>query len=169
MLELQQIYPNLQLFCDLNWELIAEEFRNYNSGKSFPEFLIDKSFEGDCPTYIFEMAFYEDTFFKLQNLKHNFSEESGIHLNPTVHFLSLEFDIAQMIDNAKKGIINIIERPHVLALFKTKDDKIHQQSLSKEDLIILQEFEDGPKQRGEILHPEHLLHINELILTGILV
>jgi len=169
MLELQKIYPHLNLFCDIKWEVISEEYKEYSHQKSFPEYLAEKSSEGDCPPYIFEMAFYEQTLYELKNQTPLYPKESGIYLNSTVHFLNLEFDIPKMIEQAQNGFISFIEKPHVLAIYKLKDNKIHQQQLSKKDLILLQEFENGPKQSWDLNTSDGFTSLNQLISSGILV
>ena len=42
----------------------------------------------------------------------------GIHLNPTLSFLNLEYDVSVMVDEATKGNVQIIERPHVLCIYR---------------------------------------------------
>lgn len=51
----------------------------------------------------------------------------------------------RMIDEAADGKIEVYERPHVLCLFRDKNDKIQIMEVSDEDLNLLQNLEDGPQ------------------------
>lgn len=148
---LEQMFPSLTLFSDLNWEAVTQEYESNYIDLSFPEYLQNKALEGDCPPYLFELAFYELALFDAKTSDEPFPFRPGIYLNPTALFLSLEFDVKRMLDEAKTGNIEVYERPHVLCLYRDKSDQIQIIEMSDEDLDLLQHLEDGPQESNEFV------------------
>lgn len=145
MTNLSALYPSLTLFSDLDWNTVSAEYEQHYIHLSFPEYLQEKALEGDCPPYLFELAFYEHALFEAKNSDETFPHVPGIYLNPTTLFLRLEFDVAKMIDEAQKGQINVVEKDHILAVYRDQQEMVHTIPLTEEELSFLQEFEDGPK------------------------
>lgn len=144
MHQLQQIFPSLSLFSDLDWNLVTQEYETNYIDLSFPEYLQQKALEGDSPVYLFELAYFEQALFEIKSTPVSFPYVPGFHLNPSALFLSLEFDVEKMIEDAKTGKVEVIEYPHVKCLFKNPGDEIKTSELSSHDLLLLQKFEDGP-------------------------
>ncbi|WP_408095484.1 hypothetical protein ACJVC5_10615 [Peredibacter sp. HCB2-198] len=167
MNSLQKMFPSLTLFSDLNWEAVTEEYERDYIDLAFPEYLQQKSLDGDCPPYLFELAFYELALYDAKTSIEPFPHQSGIFLNPTALFLSLEFDVSKMLEQALSGNIEIIERPHVLCLFRDTHDKLHTMELSEEALELLQFLEDGPQSDREFVQDE--IQFNELKKTGLII
>lgn len=145
MTQLSTIYPSLTLFSDLNWDLVTKEYESQYIHLSFPEYLQEKALEGDCPTYLFELAFYEQALFEVKNSDQDFPHVPGIYLNPTTLFLRLEFDVAGMIADAQNGQPSVVEKDHILAVYRDRENQVHTIPLTEEELKFLQELEDGPK------------------------
>ena len=143
MNELAQMFPSLTLFSDLNWEAVTREYETEYVDISFPEYLQQKSVDGDCPPYLFELAYFELALFDARTSDEPFPHVPGVYLNPTALFLSLEFDVKKMIDEASMGRIQILERPHVLCLFRDRQG-VRTIEVSDEDLTLLQKLEEGP-------------------------
>lgn len=141
----QEMFPHLTLISDIDWEKTINEFLSF-SDLTFPDYLELKSQEGDCPSYLVELAYYEMALFELKKNPISLPQKPGIYLNSTVVFLNLEFDIKKMIEDANQGDVIIFRRPHYLCLFKNKLNKISSLEIKKEDLKILQYLENGPKQ-----------------------
>ena len=165
---LEQMFPSLTLFSDLNWEAVTQEYESNYIDLSFPEYLQQKAVEGDCPPYLFELAYFEMALFDVKTTTEPFPFQDGIYLNPTALFLSLEFDIMKMLSEAKSGNIEVIERPHVLCLFRDPEDKIHFQELSQDELLILQNLEEGPKLNDHFLRKNQRSDFNKLVQLGII-
>jgi hypothetical protein len=165
---LEQMFPSLTLFSDLNWEAVTKEYESNYIDLSFPEYLQQKAVEGDCPPYLFELAYFEMALFDVKATTEPFPFQDGIYLNPTALFLSLEFDIMKMLSEAKSGNIEVIERPHVLCLFRDPEDKIHFQELSQDELSILQNLEEGPKLNDHFLRKNQRSDFNKLVELGII-
>lgn len=144
MNNLPTLFPSLTLFSDLDWDSVTKEYEDQYIHLTFPEYLQEKAVDGDCPPYLFELAFYEQALFEAKNIKAPFPHQPGIYLNPTSLFLSLEFDIPLMIAQAKEGSPSIIEREHILAVYKDEKDQIHTIPLTSEELTLLQDLEEGP-------------------------
>lgn len=165
---LEQMFPSLTLFSDLNWDLVTKEYETDYIDISFPEYLQQKSLDGDCPPYLFELAFYELALFDVKTSAEPFPHQPGVYLNPTALFLSLEFDVKKMIEDAKAGKIDVIERPHVLCLFRDTHDKIHIQELSEADLDLLQVLEDGPQPTASFVEDKHQDHYKAFCRSGLI-
>ena len=127
---LQQMFPSLTLFSDLNWEAVTQEYEAHYIDISFPEYLQQKALDGDCPPYLFELAFYELALFDARTSSEPFPFKPGVYLNPTALFLSLEYDVKKMLEEAARGNIDVFEKPHVLCLFRDPKDKIQMIGVS---------------------------------------
>lgn len=169
MSTLQKMFPSLTLFSDLDWETVTQEYESHYIDLSFPEYLQQKAEDGDCPPYLFELAFYELAHYDVKNSEALFPHQPGIYLNPTALFLSLEFDIKKMLDDASKGTIDVYEKPHVLCLFKDKQDQVHITELGPEELELLQYLEEGPQENLSFISPEHNRHYKELVSRGLII
>lgn len=141
---LEKMFPSLTLFSDLNWEAVTQEYESHYIKLSFPEYLQQKALDGDCPPYLFELAFYELALFDARTSSENFPHEQGVYLNPTALFLSLEYDVKRMLEEASKGHVDVYEKDHVMAIFRDKHDKVHCEELDQEELSLLEQLEDGP-------------------------
>ena len=53
MNSLEQMFPSLTLFSDLDWEAVTQEYESQYIDLSFPESLQQKALDGDCPPYLF--------------------------------------------------------------------------------------------------------------------
>jgi hypothetical protein len=144
MNQLEQMFPSLTLFSDLNWDAVTREYESRYIDVSFPEYLQQKALDGDCPPYLFELAYYELALFDARTTDEPFPHRPGVYLNPTALFLRLEFDVAKMLAAVAEGHAEVIERPHVLSLFRGRDDVVRTLEVSEEDLTLLQKLEDGP-------------------------
>jgi hypothetical protein len=150
---LQQMFPSLTLFSDLDWDAVTQEYESEYMDISFPEYLQQKALEGDCPPYLFELAFYELALFDAKTSMEPFPFKTGIYLNPTALFLSLEFDVKKMLSDAKSGKIEIYERNHVLCIYRDRSDKVHTVEMSEEELELLQHLEDGMQMNKSFVGP----------------
>lgn len=169
MHSLEQMFPSLTLFSDLNWDLVTKEYESEYIDISFPEYLQQKSLDGDCPPYLFELAFYELALFDVKTSVEPFPHQPGVYLNPTALFLSLEFDVKKMIEDAKVGKIDVIEREHVLCLFRDKSDKIHIQEVSEADLDLLQVLEDGPQPTASFVEEKQKKQFDTFCKSGLII
>jgi hypothetical protein len=152
---LQQMFPSLTLFSDLDWEAVTQEYESDYIDLSFPEYLQQKTLDGDCPPYLFELAYYELALFDVRTSSEPFPYKTGVYLNPTALFLSLEFDVKRMVEEAINGKVEIYEREHVLCLFKDTHDKIHMLEMTDSELDVLQHLEDGPQTDMSFLESKH--------------
>lgn len=153
MSNLPSIFPSLTLFSDLNWETVTSEYEGHYIHMSFPEYLQVKAEEGDCPPYLFEIAFYEQALFEASNADNAFPHQPGVYLNPTALFLSLEFDVVSMIADARAGNPTVIEKEHILAAYRDEDNNVHTLPLTQQELELLQKLEDGPLPDHQNLSP----------------
>lgn len=161
---LEKMFPSLTTFSDLNWEAVTQEYETTSINLSFPEYLQQKAIDGDCPPYLFELAYFELALFDAKTSAEPFPFKPGIYLNPTALFLSLSFDVKRMLDEAAKGNVDVFERDHVLCLFKKKDDGVETLELAEADLMLLQELEAGPRFDREFIPKDHPLIKKGLIL-----
>jgi hypothetical protein len=168
MSTLEQMFPNLTLFSDLNWETVTSEYLTGYGDLSFPEYLQQKHLEGDCPPYLFELAFFEQALFELKDMKLEHPPQKGIFLNPTSLFLSLEFDIKKMLQNAHQGKIDIIEKQHVICLFKNQNGQIISIETSDEELFLLQKLEEGPREDSSFVEKEHQTIFEKFLQNGLI-
>lgn len=165
---LEQMFPSLTLFSDLNWEAVTQEYESHYIDLSFPEYLQQKAVEGDCPPYLFELAYFELAQYDVRTTDEAFPAQDGVYLNPTALFLSLEFDVVKMLKEAEAGNIEVVERPHVLCLFRDKKDRIHFQELSQDELSVLQHLEQGPKLNDDFLEQNERALFEDLVKMGLI-
>ncbi len=168
MSTLKKMFPSLTLFSDLDWDLVTAEYETNYIDLSFPEYLQQKATDGDCPPFLFELAYYEMALFDAKTSDTPFPHISGVYLNPSALFLSLEFDVVKMLAFAKDGKIEIIERPHVICLFRDKLGKVRSVELDDEALDILQNLEDGPQSDRKFLKPEQRSRYDEMVKNGLI-
>jgi hypothetical protein len=168
MSTLEQMFPSLTLFSDLNWETVTSEYLTGYGDLSFPEYLQQKHIEGDCPPYLFELAYFEQALFELKDMKIENPPQKGIFLNPTSLFLSLEFDIKKMLENAHQGEIHIIEKQHVVCLFKNQNGQIISIETSDEELFLLQKLEEGPREDSSFVEKEHQTFFEKFLQNGLI-
>lgn len=168
MSSLQEMFPSLTLFSDLNWEAVTKEYESEYIDISFPEYLQQKAVEGDCPPYLFELAFYELAVFDAKTSMEPFPHQPGIYLNPTALFLSLEFDVKKMMEEAMQGNIDVIERPHVLCLYRDTKDKMHVFEVTEHELQLLEHLEDGPQENKKFVTKENEQLFDKLVTRGLI-
>ena len=169
MHSLEKMFPSLTTFSDLDWDAVTKEYETTSIDISFPEYLQQKALDGDCPSYLFELAFYELAHFDAKTSAEPFPFQPGVYLNPTALFLSLEFDITRMLQEASEGNVSVIERPHVLSLYRDRDDKVHSIELSDEELEVLQHLEDGPKPDKSFLLSGQAADFEQLVKKGLII
>lgn len=142
MSTLQAKFPSLTLFSDLDWEAVSNEYERDYGDLSFPEYLQQKAVEGDCPPYLFELAYYEMAHHELAGTPAPEATKT-LTLNPTALFLNLEYDVEAMLDEAQQGNITLIEKEHVLTLFMDLKGQVCSLELTNDDLLLLQKLEEG--------------------------
>lgn len=163
---LEKMFPSLTLFSDLNWDQVTQEYEAHYIDISFPEYLQQKAIDGDCPPYLFELAFFELALFDAKTSSEPYPHQPGIYLNPTSLFLSLEFDVKRMLDEAAQGKIEVYEREHVVSIYRDTHDKIHVEELSEVALDLLQHLEDGPLPNKDFV--EDMGQYNDLKKMGLI-
>lgn len=169
MNSLQAQFPNLNLFCQINWEEVTREYENNFFDISFPQYLQQKAIEGDCPDYLFEMAYYEMALQQARTIRLNYPYLPGIYLNPSALFLSLEYDIPTMLELVKVEGPALIERSIYLCIYQDTQGHAHTYELNHEELQILQLLEDGPAFEYQVFrdfNPDHFKQLSrkEIIL-----
>ena len=164
---LEQMFSCLSLFSDINWSEVTREFETQSTLVTFPEYLQQKSLEGDCPPYLYELAFYEIALLEVKSSSHSIPNKPGIYLNPNTIFLNLEFDIKRMLDEASLGKINVYEKSHILCLHRNLDNELQITEISHEDIEILQKLEDGPLYNLGLFND--LKNLQNLINSGIII
>ena len=96
-------------------------------------------------------------------------EEKGLHLNPSLSFLNLEFDVGMMMDEATKGSVQILQRPHVLCLYSHPTRGLHNIEVTTPILETLQLLEEDSLENREAV-PKHLQEtLQKLIDLGVIV
>src|SRR5690606_27655102 len=65
------------------------------------------------------------------------SEKKGVWLNPTLSFLDLKFDILPMLASKSE----VIERDHILCVFKSLAHEINHLEITSDYLEVLQKIE----------------------------
>ena len=163
MSNLASIFPSLILFSDLNWDTVTSEYEGHYIHMSFPEYLQAKADEGDCPPYLFEIAYYEQALFEASNADNAFPHQPGVYLNPTALFLSLEFDVVSMIADARKGQPTCIEKEHILVVYRDEAQNVHTLPLTQQELELLQQLEDGPMPDHNFLKGYSPLILQDLV------
>lgn len=144
MNSLEAQFPHLKLFCHLNWEDVTREYESLYFNMSFPEYLQQKAIDGDCPDYLFELAYYEMALNQVSTTKLSYPFLPGVYLNPSALFLSLEYDIPGMLKLAQEEGPGLIEREIYLCIYQDTQGMARVHELSHEELHILQLLEDGP-------------------------
>lgn len=144
-MDLKNSFPSLSYFSDIDWDKVGAEYKISSQIMTFPEYLEMKAEEGDCPPHLFELAYFEEALMTLQSSEFLFPEDPGIFLNPAACFLTLDFDVVEMMARAQDGKIEIIERPHVLSIFVDPDGEIQFMDLSNEEIDILSSLENGDR------------------------
>lgn len=166
---LETMYPSLTTFSDLKWDEVSREYIASHDERptdiddfifNFPAYLQDKSADGDCPVYLFELAFLELLREQILNNELEEIDSEGLHLNPSLSFLNLEHDVIRMMDEAAKGNVQIIERPHILCIYRHPVQGLSHVEITTKYLEILQALESTTE-----LKPGPVL--NELIDLGL--
>ncbi len=165
---LQQMFPSLTLFSDLDWDAVTQEYETEYIDLSFPEYLQQKALDDDCPPYLFELAFYELALFDAKTSVEPFPFKTGVYLNPTALFLSLEFDVVRMLKEAKAGKVEVYERNHVLCLYRDTHDVIHTLEMTDDDLELLQHLEDGPQTDKDFVDSKFRDHFEKFSTNGLI-
>jgi hypothetical protein len=171
---LEDTFTSLSVFSDLEWNTIFKEYLASHEERptdieeftfNFPFFLQQKSLEGDCPSYLFELAYVELAQDQILNSEISLGPKKGIHLNPTATFLNLEFDILHMLNEATRGSVQVIPRHHVLCLFRDPVSGFNHLEINQARLDILQSLEDGPRSKQELGQTET---VDELLKLGLI-
>lgn len=172
------MYPSLSVFSDINWDELTQEYIASHDERpqdmeeflfNFPHFLQDKAAAGDCPIYLFELAYYEYLQGQILQNEIDLPETEGLHLNPSLSFLNLEYDVNLMLDEATKGNVQIIHRPHVLCLYRHPSKGFHHIDITTPVLKVLQELENGPLTSVNELPKEFHTTVNHLIELGLII
>ena len=175
---LEETFPSLSLFSDLNWDSITQEYIATHDHRpeniddfvfGFPSFLQNKAEREECPPYLFELAYFELMENELFNSELKIPSSQGYYLNPTLSFLSFEFDISQMMEEASQGHFNAISRPHVLCLYHHPINGPQQTDMQPDHLDILQRLEDKPMTFDEKLSHQDQTYLNELVELGLII
>lgn len=149
------------MFSDIDWDAVTKEYEQTSQYVTFPEYLALKSEQGDCPQYLFELAYFDAALSGLQDGEFYFPDQPGTHLNPSARFLSFDHDILKMVTNAHDGKIEILERPNVLGIFVDSEGEIRFHEISRDELDVLQALESGND-------PGHSPSVQSLLDTGLL-
>lgn len=174
---LEKTYPSLTVFSDMNWEEVSQEYIASHDERptdveefvfNFPTFLQEKAVAGDSPSYLFELAFFELIQNQVLSFDLDLPATPGIHLNPSLSFLNLDYDVKLMIDEATKGNTQLLMRPHVLCIFRHPRLGLNQIDITSSYLEVLQELENGPlKDRSDLPKSEQKA-LSELIKLGVI-
>jgi hypothetical protein len=168
MRRLQQMFPSLSIFSDLDWDAVTQEYETTSIDLSFPEYLQQKAAQGDCPPYLFEIAYFEMATFNARTSPEPLPFRPGVYLNPTAMFLALEYDVAKMLREASLGRVEVYEKPHVLCLYRDANDKINSVELDNKGLLLLKHLEDGPKSDKSFVEEHFHDHYKEFVEKGII-
>ncbi|MBA2406239.1 MAG: hypothetical protein H0V66_15795 [Bdellovibrionales bacterium] len=172
---LEKMYPSLTVFSDLDWDEVSQEYIASHDERpkdveqfvfNFPQYLQDKAVQGDSPAYLFELAFFELLQNQVLETDVTPPKRPGIYLNPTLSFLNLEYDVSMMIDEATKGNVQIIERPHVLCIYRHPQRGLHHVDITTPKLEVLQELEAGPLKGRSNLPSVQQGTLHDLIELG---
>lgn len=171
---LENTFTSLSVFSDIDWSTIFKEYLASHEERptdveeftfNFPFYLQQKSLEGDCPSYLFELAYVELAQTQILNSEISLSSKKGIHLNPTATFLNLEFDILKMLNEATRGSVQVLPRHHVLCMFRDPDSGLNHLEINQARLDILQSLENGPRGKQELGQTET---VDELLKLGLI-
>jgi len=168
MQALQNMFPSLTYFSDLDWPSVTAEYQLTAIDRSFPEYLQEKAIAGDCPDYLCDLAYYELALFEIQNADIKFPHTRGIFLNPSAMFLELAYDVPYMLEEAREGRKEVLERPIILCLYRDVSDELNSMELDEPTLLLLQELENGPKMDRTFLKEEDASNFTELIHAGLI-
>lgn len=168
MTNLEQLYPSLAQFSDIDWEAVTKEYEATSIEISFPEYLQLKAEEGDCPPYLFELAYYEMAMNNVRISDEPLPFKPGIYLNPTALFLSLQFDVPRMLKDALRGEIEIHEKDHVLCLYRGEGDEVRFREVGQAELEILQNLEEGPQFDHSFVKENDQEDFQKLVSEGII-
>lgn len=175
---LEKTYPSLTVFSDMNWDDVAKEYIASHDEHpdnvddftfNFPQFLQEKAIDGDCPSYLFELAFFELIRSQIMAVELELPASGGLHLNPSLSFLNLEFDVGQMLDDAAKGSVHILERSHVLCLYRHPSQGLSKLEITSAMLEILQGLEDGSLSKREDVSAKSRATLAQLIDLGVII
>lgn len=171
---LQKTFSSLTVFSDLKWDSIFKEYLASHDERpqdveeftfNFPFYLQSKAQDGDCPSYLFELAYFELAQAQIVGSGFDFPKTKGLHLNPSATFLNLEFDVGKMMNEAVKGSVQVIARHHVLCLFKDPQSGLDHVEIDAASLAILQQLENGPLTRAQITDTATLLPLVKMGLV----
>jgi hypothetical protein len=174
---LVKMYPSLSVFSDIDWNDLTQEYIASHDERpqdveeflfNFPHYLQDKAAAGDCPVYLFELAYYEYLQKQIIDNEIDLPEVEGLHLNPSLSFLNLEYDINLMLDEATKGNVQIILRPHILCLYRLPSKGFHHIDITTPVLKVLEKLENGPLSSMSELPKEEHSTVNHLIELGVI-
>lgn len=175
---LEKMFPSLPVFSDMSWSEVFQEYLASHDERptdleefvfNFPTFLQEKAVAGDSPLYLFELAFYELLQNQVLVTDPEFPETPGYHLNPSLSFLNLEYDVNLMIDEATKGNVQIIHRPHILCVYRHPELGLHHLDITTPILEILQLLERGSLNDLSSLSLLQQAKLSELIKLGIVI
>lgn len=168
MNSLEAQFPHLKLFCHMNWEEVTREYESHYFNISFPEYLQQKAIDGDCPDYLFELAYYEMAMNQARTIKLTYPYLPGIYLNPSALFLSLEYDIPSMLKLAQEEGPALIEREIYLCIYQDTQGRARVHELIHEELQILQLLEDGPAFEYKVFEDVDIDYFNQLTRNEII-
>lgn len=167
MNQYQKMFPSLTTFSDLDWDSVTKEYETHFIDISFPEYLQQKAVDGDCPPYLFELAYYEMALFEARTSNTKLPHTPGVHLNPTALFLTLEFDVTKMLEEAKRGNVEVFERAHVICLFRDKNDKVRSVELDEDALTLLENLEEGPQSSKDFVPVNLRTRFEEMVKNAL--
>lgn len=174
---LEEMYQTLDVFSELNWDDVAQEYITSHDKMptdidefviNFPAYLEDKAHAGDAPDYLFELAYVELLQNQIVSTDIEKPKAFGIHLNPSLSFLNLSYDITQMLDDAADGNVKLIEREHILCLYRHPEMGPSQIEVTTEILEVLQQLEDKSFKSKNEMGLAHVPLIEELIHQGLI-
>lgn len=163
---LQEQYSSLSSFSDINWESVSSEYEKVQQHCSFPEYLQIKSEDGDAPPFLHEIAYYQMAL--SEALVMEWPEQQGISLNPTAIFLNFQFDVEKMLNLAEDGQIEVLERPHVLCIYRDDSDDVCSLELGPEELGLLQALEEGPRPDNSFVNDSERELYEYLVKVGLI-
>lgn len=172
---LKKTFSSLTVFSDLNWDKVFNEYLASHEERpqdveefkfNFPFYLQSKASVGDCPVYLFELAYFELAQDQILEAIVEYPSDKGLSLNPTATFLNLEYDVGKMMGEAVKGVVRVIHRHHVLCLYRDPASGLNHVEVDQEILAILQALENGPLSREKLGNSSAL---DQLITMGLVI
>lgn len=161
MNSLEAQFPRLKLFCQMNWEEVTKEYETHYLDVSFPEYLQQKAQEGDCPDYLYELAYFEMALSQVKSHHLTYPYLPGVYLNPSALFLSLEYDIPAMLSTLDSGP-ELIEKDLYLCLYQDTQGQACVHEVTHKDLQILQILENGPALSYQVFEGYNLERLEQL-------